>query len=121
MTAKKRGNPALQNFALISLIGVVVVGLALTWLTNWQPYFLWLVTSSLVLFLLYGFDKAQARSQGSRVPESLLHSLALLGGFAGGWLGRAVFRHKTRKRIFTLVLIVSTVIHLGLMVWIFVR
>lgn len=121
MAAKKRTNPALQTFALISILGIVVVGLAVSWLTNWQPYFVWLVTSSLILFLLYGFDKSQARSQGSRVPESLLHSLALLGGFAGGWLGRAVFRHKTRKRIFTLVLLISTLLYLGLTAWILLR
>lgn len=121
MAAKKRTNTALQNFALIALVGIVVVGLGLTWLTNWQPYFVWLATSSLVLFLLYGFDKGQAQVRGTRVPESLLHTLALLGGFPGGWAGRAVFRHKTRKRIFTYVLLISTVLHIALGTWIYLR
>jgi uncharacterized membrane protein YsdA (DUF1294 family) len=121
MAAKKRVSPAFQNFALIATILIVLVGLGLTWLTSWQPYFIWLFTSSLVLLLLYGFDKAQARSQGGRVPESLLHVLALLGGFTGGWLGRVVFRHKTRKPVFTLVLLASTALHILLIFWILSR
>jgi uncharacterized membrane protein YsdA (DUF1294 family) len=34
----------------------------------------------------------------------------------GGWAGRALFHHKTKKGIFTFVLVVSTVIHAGV-VW----
>ena len=40
--------------------------------------------------------------------------LALLGGFPGGWLGRLVFHNKTQKGTFTLILIVSTILHAGL-------
>lgn len=121
MAAKHTGNSAFENFALISIFLIIVIGLGITWLTTLQPYIVWLFTSSIVLFLLYGYDKAQARSHGGRVPESLLHALALLGGFMGGWLGRAVFRHKTRKRIFTVVLLASTILHLALIAWIYLR
>jgi uncharacterized membrane protein YsdA (DUF1294 family) len=55
------------------------------------------------------------------VPEIVLHGLALLGGFPGGWLGRAVFRHKTRKPAFIVVLIVSTVVHVAVIYWLFLR
>lgn len=107
----------LMFFAAIIVIGV---GLLLTWLTDWQPYFIWLASLSILTFLLYGYDKAQARLSGPRVPENVLHLLALAGGFPGGWAGRLVFRHKTRKRVFTLILSISTLLHLGLIYWVFI-
>jgi uncharacterized membrane protein YsdA (DUF1294 family) len=84
-------------------------------------YWIWLAASSAVTFLLYGFDKAQSKSRGWRVPENLLHLLALVGGFPGGWAGRAIFRHKTQHAIFTFVLVVSTLAHLGLVFWLFLK
>jgi uncharacterized membrane protein YsdA (DUF1294 family) len=63
----------------------------------WLIYFIWLATASGITFLLYGFDKARSKNGGWRVPEVVLHGLALLGGFPGGWAGRSVFRHKTKK------------------------
>jgi uncharacterized membrane protein YsdA (DUF1294 family) len=80
-------------------------------------YWTWLIASSLVLFILYGYDKYQAKQGGYRVPELALHALAIAGGFTGGWLGRAVFHHKTRKVEFTIVLAGATLLHLLLIGW----
>jgi uncharacterized membrane protein YsdA (DUF1294 family) len=44
------------------------------------------------------------------VPEIVLHGVALIGGFIGGWLGMAVFRHKTKHPMFKVVLAAATVI-----------
>jgi uncharacterized membrane protein YsdA (DUF1294 family) len=49
----------------------------------------------------------------------VLHGLSLAGGFVGGWVGRAVFHHKTRHTSFLVVLIFSTVIHLALLWWLY--
>ena len=84
---------------------------------HWQLYLIWLAVASGITFLLYGFDKAQSKMGGWRVPEVVLHSLALAGGFPGGWAGRSIFRHKTKKGFFVFVLVVSTAIHLGLGYW----
>lgn len=82
-------------------------------------YLIWLAALSLITFSLYGVDKARSKRKGARrVPENTLHLLALLGGFIGGWAGRWLFRHKTKKGIFTFVLILSTVIHAGVIWWI---
>jgi uncharacterized membrane protein YsdA (DUF1294 family) len=83
-------------------------------LIYWQIYGIWLAIASGIIFILYGFDKAQSKRGGWRVPEAVLHGLALVGGFPGGWAGRSVFRHKTKKGLFVFVLAASTVIHLGL-------
>ena len=88
---------------------------------GWKLYWIWLVIASGITFLLYGFDKARSKNGGWRVPEIVLHGLALAGGFPGGWAGRSVFRHKTKKGIFVFVLVVSTAIHLGLAYWLFIR
>ncbi len=86
---------------------------------EWYLYWIWLAVASVITFILYGFDKARARAGGWRVPEATLHWMALAGGFAGGWAGRAIFRHKTQKGFFTFVLAISTAIHLGLVYWLF--
>ena len=87
----------------------------------WQYYLIWLVVASSITFLLYGFDKAQSKTGGWRVPEVILHALSLLGGFPGGWTGRSLFRHKTRKGFFVFVLVIGTAIHLWLAYWLFLE
>lgn len=90
-------------------------------LTGWQIYLIWLSAVSLIVFVLYGYDKTQAKRNGRRVPEKHFHWLTLLGGFPGGWLGRSLFRHKTRKRSFVLILVLSTILHLALAGWLFFK
>jgi len=83
----------------------------------WHYYLIWLAITSGIVFLLYGYDKAQSRNGGWRVPEIVFHGLSLAGGFAGGWAGRAVFRHKTKKVFFLFVLTLTTMLHLGFLYW----
>ncbi|CAN5636539.1 hypothetical protein BH24CHL1_BH24CHL1_19070 [soil metagenome] len=75
------------------------------------------ISVSLVLFVLYGYDKRCAIAGGGRVPEVVLHGMALAGGFAGGWAGRLAFRHKTRNAGFLAVLLISTIVHALIIVW----
>jgi uncharacterized membrane protein YsdA (DUF1294 family) len=88
---------------------------------GWYLYFIWLAIASLITFLVYGYDKAQAKKGGWRTPEKVLHILALAGGFPGGWAGRSVFHHKTNKGFFTFVLTVSTLLHLAGCCWLVFR
>lgn len=67
---------------------------------------------SLVLFLLYGYDKYQAQRGGWRVPEARLHLLSLFGGWPGGFLAQRLFRHKTCKRSFQLSFWLIGLLHL---------
>jgi uncharacterized membrane protein YsdA (DUF1294 family) len=71
----------------------------------------WYIFLSIVLFVVYGLDKAQAVANGRRIPEKVFHLIALAGGFPGGLIGRPFFHHKTRKPVFLFVLIVSFVLH----------
>ena len=101
-------------YFLLAIALAVGLGLLLAWLTDWSAFVIWILSISVITFLAYGYDKAQAQGDGWRVPEAVLHGLALAGGFLGGWLGRAVFHHKTRKPVFTVVLAISTILYLAL-------
>ena len=64
-------------------------------------------------FLLFGYDKFQAKRNGWRIPERVLLGLTILGGGIGGLAGMLVFRHKTRKNVFWLAAIVG----IGLLIY----
>lgn len=51
-------------------------------------------------FILYGYDKMQARNLEWRVKEATLHTLEFLGGWPGALAGQHYFQHKTRKTAF---------------------
>jgi uncharacterized membrane protein YsdA (DUF1294 family) len=101
-----------QTFSLVAIGAVLLLGAVLSFFTRWNPIWIWLAAINLATFIMYGYDKSEAKSGGLRVPEVVLHGLALAGGFLGGWMGRYYFRHKTRKPVFTVVLIISTIIWL---------
>ena len=49
---------------------------------------IWLGVLSTLSFLLYGWDKAQAKLHRRRIPEAALLFCALLGGSAGALLAK---------------------------------
>lgn len=106
-------------FAVIALIITISV-IVLLWYfldpTNWL--WVWLAAWSVTAFLFYGYDKAQAKRDAWRVPELVLHGLALIGGFLGALAGRSVFHHKTRKPIFLIIIVLSAVIWVGAIIFI---
>ena len=68
---------------------------------------------SFLNFLLFGYDKFQAKRGGWRISEKVLLGLCLFGGGLGGLAGMLVFRHKTRKNIFWFV----TIVGIGLLIY----
>ncbi len=108
------------RFAVSGVAVAILVAMLAWWLgANW--YIAWVTGASVATFALYGFDKQQARSNGGRVPELVLHGMALGGGFPGGWAGRAVFRHKTLHTSFTIVLVAATILNAAFALWLFTR
>ena len=101
-----------KYYMWVAIIGVVIVAMLFYYMAGTvSPYSLLLTGTGVVTFLLYGFDKMQAKRDGGRVPEVILHLLVLAGGFFGGWAARLIFRHKTRKPVFLVILILATVAH----------
>lgn len=67
-------------------------------------------------FTLFGVDKNRARKGQRRIAERDLLGLALIGGSPGAFLGRHVFRHKTRKEPFSTWLQVIAMLQTGGMI-----
>ena len=72
---------------------------------------------SFITFLLYGYDKFQAKNNGRRVPERVLLLLGIFGGAIGGLIGMQVFHHKTRKNYFWVINGLAAVAHLALVLF----
>jgi len=62
-----------------------------------------LIIASVITFMVYAWDKRQARQHKWRVSERTLHVLELLGGWPGAWLAMRWLRHKSVKRSFRVV------------------
>ncbi len=100
---------------VVGVVLCVTIALAvLLWRLGLAPLWAGLIGMNAVALLLYGFDKRQAIASGTRIPEAVLHVVALLGGSPGALLGQELFRHKTRKRAFRLVLAAIFLLQAGL-------
>lgn len=64
-------------------------------------WFFYLLVINIAAFVIFAADKSAARKGRRRVREATLFRLALAGGSLGGLAAMYVFRHKTRKRSFT--------------------
>lgn len=76
----------------------------------WVPALAYLLMS-LLCAALYWHDKRQALVQGQRIPEKMLHLSELLGGWPGALVAQQVWRHKTRKISYLLVLWLIVLVH----------
>ena len=77
----------------------------------WYYYF---IANSLT-FLLFFIDKQQAIRGKWRLSEKVLLASSFAGGAVGAALGMKVFRHKTRKTLFKVLIPLSIVLHIYLM------
>ncbi|MDP3387549.1 MAG: DUF1294 domain-containing protein [Eubacteriales bacterium] len=71
-------------------------------------YYLLINFSTLIIS---GIDKIKARRTKWRIKESTLYLLSFLGGAFGMVLSMALFRHKTRKTNFILIVTLAFVLH----------
>jgi uncharacterized membrane protein YsdA (DUF1294 family) len=115
------------SFSTLVALAIVVALQIVLFVDLQLPFYAaWLVGVSLTTLVFYWADKrlARVRRFTIRIPERTLNLLALAGGFAGAWLGRGLFHHKTNIRkhweMFA-ILILSTLIHTALIYWVFFR
>ena len=66
---------------------------------------------NLIAFLLYGIDKHKAKKNHWRISEK---NLLLWGAFApfGAIAGVKIFRHKTKKAKFDIILVLALILHI---------
>ena len=65
-------------------------------------WLIYLEAVNLLTLIVFGLDKHRAKVHRERIPETALLGLAVLGGSIGALAGMYLFRHKTRKRKFTI-------------------
>ena len=71
----------------------------------------YLLIMNFLTWVIYGLDKGRAKSGKWRIPERTLLILAAIGGAVGALIGMLMFRHKTRKAKFVILVPVLLVIH----------
>jgi uncharacterized membrane protein YsdA (DUF1294 family) len=64
----------------------------------------YLLIVNLLAFIAFGEDKRRAQLDRRRISERSLLALAFAFGAAGAYAGQQVFRHKTRKPPFRMLL-----------------
>jgi uncharacterized membrane protein YsdA (DUF1294 family) len=81
----------------------------------------YVVVVNAVGFVIFAWDKRQAKEKRWRVAEIELLLVALLGGTPAAFLACRVFRHKTRKPNFMNRLRAVAVLQVVALVWIVVK
>ena len=71
----------------------------------------YLLIMNFLTWVIYGLDKGRAKSGKWRIPERTLLILAAIGGSVGALIGMLMFRHKTKKAKFVILVPVLLVIH----------
>lgn len=68
---------------------------------NSKYIFIYILIINLIGFLFMYIDKKRAINHQFRISENTLLSLSILGGSIGSFIGMYKFRHKTKKKKFT--------------------
>ena len=92
-----------NKLPLIIAVCLIAVAFGLFWWMDVNLLYAYLLSVSVIAFLFYGYDKRQSMRNNWRIPEVVLHALALAGGSPGALAGQILFRHKTRKLKFRII------------------
>ncbi len=77
-----------------------------------RDYVIMLLIWNLIIMLIYGVDKMQAKIGGRRIRETTLLVCAFLFGGVGAMFGMILFNHKTSKIKFRTLVPTATVLGL---------
>jgi uncharacterized membrane protein YsdA (DUF1294 family) len=101
------------TFSILAILAIAILFAFLAFTTSWHWFINWIISANIVALVFYIIDKGLSKTGSTRVPEFVLHLLALLGGFVGAFLGLLVFRHKSNFRehpLFIPIIAVSAVL-----------
>lgn len=76
----------------------------------------YLIVINLTSFILFALDKKRSLRRKWRIPESTLIFVSLMGGAVGSLLGMKLFKHKTKKLKFTILVPISLIINILLII-----
>jgi len=79
----------------------------------------YLLVVNLISLALMGLDKLRAVRRRRRIPEQVLLTLAALGGSIGTLAGMYLFRHKTRKKRFSVGIPIILVLQIAVLFFVY--
>ena len=100
---------------LIAFASLYALAAALRGVPSWLG--LLYAGASALSFALYAVDKAATIDKRDRIPESMLLSLGLVGGWPGAIVAQQVLRHKTAKLTFRIRFWLSVAANVALFAW----
>ncbi len=109
----------MKRYLAISVTLFSLVMLAMLFRFRIPLLIAYLIAINISSFTLYGIDKLSAIYKWQRVPEKLLHLLALTGGSPMALLAQYFFNHKTSKKQFLVTYWVIVVVQLALIYAVF--
>ena len=107
---------AVYRFGLVTFGLTIALVALISWAFSLDGLVSWLIIINLITLLTYGYDKAIAGSERSRVPERVLLALTLAGGTIGALAGMRRFHHKTAKGSFRLKFLLVALIQIAIIV-----
>ena len=116
--AKKQKN--LSPGKMFFFVWIIVLAISYTVLKYYiaNAWILLFTSTNIATFIIFGLDKFQSRFAGRRVPEKILYLTSFLGGPIGAVAAMKMFRHKTQKQNFQLILAVLILIQIGISAYI---
>lgn len=75
-------------------------------------YIGYLLLFSLITFILFLVDKQLAIKEKTRIKEKVLLFFVAIGGGIGGYFGRILGHHKTKKLYFSLIINLTLILQL---------
>lgn len=84
-----------------------------------QNILIYLIIINLIGFLIMYIDKQKAKNGSWRIPENTIFVITAIGGGIGTISGMYKFRHKTKKKIFTIGLPFLLIMDILLIIWYF--
>ena len=113
--SRKSSTDSVLVIAAVFFLGVVgVAALA----GKVPPWVLGLyMAASLLTFIMYAIDKSAARKGHWRTQESTLHFMSLAGGWPGALIAQQKLRHKSRKKSFRSMFLVTVLLNCGVFIW----
>lgn len=85
-----------------------------------QFFIIYLVIINFLGFIIMGIDKLKAKRGSRRISENTLFMFTILGGGVGTILGMYIFRHKTKKKKFTVGMPIILIIEVLLFILYFI-
>ena len=83
---------------------------------NLQNFIIYLIIINLFTFFIMWVDKKKAEKNKWRISEQALFGFAIIGGSIGAIAGMYKFRHKTKKKRFTVGLPIILIIQIILLI-----